>query len=101
MNSLINPLPIAQEIVALSRSQVRDLLAISDAQLRRDTWVCKQLTPKNWRYAPGARGYGREAIEILWIFRQLVNLCGRVEAINRLNKVVEQYYDRQESCSRN
>ena len=91
--------PIDQSIVALSRKQVCELLAISDSQLRRDTWVCGELSPKGWRYAPGARGYGRDAIEILWIFRQLVSLCGRAEAIAVLNQTVEKYHvNRQESC---
>lgn len=100
LKSFIKPLPLPHSVAGLKRSQVRELLGLSDSQLRRDTWVCQQLQPTGWRYASGARGYGRGAIEVLWVFRQLVSLMGRTEAISQINQIMENYHgdeDRQSS----
>lgn len=94
-NIQIKPLPLPPEAVGLSRSQLKELLQIEESQLYRDTRICSRLAPSGWRHAPGARGYGRNAIEVLWVFRQLVNLLGRKNAVNYLPQVLEDLRNKQ------
>lgn len=90
-NSVVSLPQIPHEIVCLSRSQVKSLLGLSDVQLYRDTWVLSELEPTGWDYTKGSRGYGREAFNCLWVFRQLVATAGRSQAISQINQIMEDY----------
>jgi hypothetical protein len=92
---------LPKAIVGLSRRDTREFIGISNPQLTRDTWVCNQMLSDipYWDYSGYARGYSRKAIEILLIFRELVNLYGRKTAISNIrNEVIKHYEQRQTSC---
>lgn len=83
---------IPDEIVWLSRVQTCNLLQISEAQLRRDQAVLVALNLKRFDFQPGERGFSRESLEILTLFRALVREQGRTRAI----KLIAQENDKHE-----
>jgi|GEM_PF-3103189 len=85
----MNSLPLPEEISYISRSEALELLYISKSQLKRDVAVLQMLEPIGWHYQANSRGFRRDAIEILWEFRQLVQVMGRKEAIAQINQLVE------------
>lgn len=85
----MNSLPLPKDISYISRNQALELLYISKSQLKRDVAVLQRLEPVGWYYQANSRGFRREAIEILWEFRQLVQAMGRKEAIAQINQIVE------------
>lgn len=87
-------LPLPEEISYVQRRQVLELLYLSEAQLRRDVAVLQELEPIGWRYQPKSRGFRRCAIEVLWEFRQLVQIMGRSEAIAQINQLMEKKHER-------
>jgi hypothetical protein len=89
----MNRLLLPETISWISRQQARELLFISDAQLRRDVAVLQALEPAGWKYIPNSRGFRRSALECLWQFRQLVQVRGRKEAIASINELMEDFND--------
>jgi hypothetical protein len=85
----MNSLPLPEGISYISRSEALKLLYISKSQLKRDVAVLQELEPIGWHYQANSRGFRREAIEILWEFRQLVQVMGRKEAIAQINQLIE------------
>jgi hypothetical protein len=84
----MNSLPLPEEISYISRSEALELLYISKSQLKRDVAVLQMLEPIGWHYQANSRGFRRDAIEILWEFRQLVQVMGRKEAIAQINQSI-------------
>lgn len=92
---------LPESIDWLPHQSLEAFLGISESQRRRDTAVLQELKPMGWKYTQYSRGYRREAVEVFWVFRQLVKLMGRTEAIAEINKVMEGLHDeqsRQVSC---
>lgn len=91
---------IPPQVSWIARSQVRGLLNLSDAQLRRDQAVLLTLETPGFDYQPYDEGFSKEALLALWQFRQLIQLKGRRRAIAEINQVMEKYNNersRQES----
>lgn len=85
----MNSLPLPEDISYISRKEALELLYISKSQLKRDVAVLQRLEPMGWYYQANSRRFRREAIEILWEFRQLVQAMGRKEAIAQINQLIE------------
>lgn len=91
---------IPTQINWLARSQVRELLNLSDAQLRRDQAVLLVLDVPGFDYQPYDEGFSRDSILALWHFRQLISTKGRRRAIAEITQTMENYFNersRQES----
>lgn len=85
---------IPKEVSWVARSQARELLNISDAQLRRDQLVLLNLETAGFDYQPYDEGFTRDSLLALWEFRKLIQLKGRNRAIAEINSTMEQYYER-------
>lgn len=79
-------LPIPEGAEYLKRSQVLEILFISNSQLKRDIATLEALRPRGWRYQANCRGLRRESVEVLWRFRQITQIAGRKEAIAAFKK---------------
>lgn len=77
----MQPLPVPKEAEYLKRSEVLEILFISNSQLKRDIATLEILRPIGWRYQANCRGLRRESVEVLWKFRQITQIAGRFEAI--------------------
>lgn len=100
MNNLLTPLPLHPLLPGLTTSQTCDLLKISDRQLCRDVWVCSQLKPLGWQREAFSRGFNRDSLEVLWVFRQLVKIFGRPQACRQIQSVMETIYRERQASSR-
>lgn len=85
---------IPQQINWIARSQVREFLNLSDAQLRRDQTVLLSLETPGFDYEPYDEGFSRDSLLVLLQFRQLIQCKGRRRAIAEINQTMEQYYER-------
>ena len=85
---------IPPQINWIARSQVREFLNLSDAQLRRDQAVLLTLKTPGFDYKPYEEGFSRDSLITLWQFRQLIQCKGRRRAIAEINQTMEQYYER-------
>lgn len=65
-------------------SMAARLLGVHESQVRRDRVVLEQLELID--YTPYSNGFNRETMNALWVFRQLVNQRGRIEAIANVSK---------------
>lgn len=74
-----------------------NLLGIHPSQVRRDRAVLEFLDLI--RHVPRSKGFQREAMEALWIFRQLVTQRGRSEAISQISEILENYRERKRQRS--
>ena len=86
---------LPESIAWLPHQSLEDLLGISESQRRRDTAVLQALSPKGWKYTQYSKGYRRSAVEVFWVFRQLVHSMRRSEAIASINETMEAiHYER-------
>lgn len=77
----MKPLPVPKETEYLKRSEVLQILFISESQLKRDIALMQVLKPTGWHYQRNCRGLRRQSVEILWDYRQILQIAGKKEAI--------------------
>lgn len=82
MDTRLYSASLPPEISWLNNSQIEDLLQISPSVLRRDKSTLRSL--KLLKIPERAKGCGRDGIQLLMEFRQLIEERGREEAIKEI-----------------
>jgi hypothetical protein len=85
--SLADILPEGIDFVP--RSSALELLGISRQQLGRDQWVLAEVGVKGFDYSKGGKGFSRSALEILFLYRQLVRERGVEKALEKIIELTE------------
>jgi hypothetical protein len=88
--TLINPLQLPVIINNLPRNSVKDFLGISEPTLRRYQNYLNIIKPDGWDYIKGSRGFSRNSIRILCVFKNLVETLGQAQAILQIKSTLEE-----------
>jgi hypothetical protein len=88
--TLINSLQLPVIISNLPRNSVQDFLGISEPTLRRYQKYLNIIKPKGWDYVTGSRGFTRQSIKVLCVFKELVNTLGQAQAILQIKSTLEE-----------
>ena len=75
-----------------SRKQAGEILNISESHLRRDCSMLNEISDQlpGWSHLPGARGFDRQTLYILWLFRKLCRELGRGKGLDILIQELNQ-----------
>jgi hypothetical protein len=88
--TLINSLQLPVIISNLPRNSVQDFLGISEPTLRRYQNYLNIIKPDGWDYIKGSRGFSRNSIRILCVFKKLVDTLGQAQAIMQIKPTLEE-----------
>lgn len=88
--TLTGSLELPQAISNLSRNSVQSFLGISSPTLRRYQQYLNIIKPSGWDYVKGSRGFTRQSIIVLSVFKDLVSKLGQAQAILQIKSTLEE-----------
>ena len=68
----------------LPRAGVLRLFGISPSTLTRDLTCLGACRPQGFNHVPNSKGFDRSTLEVMWKFRQLVEMFGYESAVDRI-----------------
>ncbi len=88
--TLINSLQLPPIISNLPRNSVQEFLGVSEPTLRRYQNYLNIIKPQEWDYIKGSRGFSRNSIRVLCVFKHLVETLGQAQAILQIKQTLEE-----------
>lgn len=89
--TLTDSLQLPSIISNLPRNSVQEFLGISEPTLRRYQYYLNTIKPQGWDYVKGSRGFTRQSIRVLCVFKNLVETLGQTQAILQLKPTLEEF----------